>query len=243
MNDLTGKVAWVTGAARGIGRETARVLAEHGAKVIGADLNIDNMKKTAEELAAMGLDVIPLQLDVENPDSIREVAEIIRKEYGGVDILVNNAGINNNTPIPRMTLEEWDRTINIDLRGTHLCSQAATVQMMEKQGGRIVNIGSLAAQVGGLKVSPDYSAAKAGVVCLAKAYARFGAQYGITANAICPGFIETDMTMGRDDPSSVLIGRLGTPLDIANAVYYLVSDLGAYLTGATIDVNGGLLMR
>lgn len=243
MTDLTGKTAWVTGAAQGIGAAITRILAEHGARVVGADLNLANMQKTADAMCAEGLNVVAQQLDVADPQSVLNGAAQIEKEYGGVDILVNNAGINNNTPIPEMTVEQWDRLMNIDLRGAHLCSQAATIQMMKKHSGRIVNIGSMAGQIGGLKVSPDYSAAKAGAICLAKSYARFGAQYGITANAVCPGFIETEMTKGRDDPSSVLIGRLGTPTDIAKAVYFLASDLGSYLTGATIDVNGGLLMR
>ena len=241
--DLQGKVALVTGAAQGIGEGILKVLAEHGAKVIGADLNAETMKKTAGKYSAAGLDVVAMQLDVSDPDAITRAAEMIEKEYGGIDILVNNAGINSNTPIPDMTVEEWDRLIDIDLRGVHLCSQAAVRQMMKKGGGRIINIGSMAGQIGGLKVGPDYSAAKAGSICLAKSYARFGAPYGITANAVTPGFIETEMTKGRDDPKSVLIGRLGTPSDVANAVYFLASDLGAYLTGATIDVNGGLLMR
>ncbi len=243
MNDLAGKTAWITGAAQGIGEAVSRILAEHGATVVGADLNLEAMQKTADRMQAEGLDVVAQRLDVANPQSILDAAAEIEAKYGGVDILVNNAGINNNTPIPEMTVEQWDRLMNIDLRGAHLCSQAATIQMMQKHAGRIVNIGSMAGQIGGLKVSPDYSAAKAGVICLAKSYARFGAQYGITANAVCPGFIETEMTKGRDDPSSVLIGRLGTPLDIAKAVYFLVSDLGSYLTGTTVDVNGGLLMR
>lgn len=243
MTDLKGKTAWITGAAQGIGEAITRILAEHGAKVVGADLNLEAMQKTADRMTAEGLDVVAQQLDVANPQAILDAAAEIQAKYGGVDILVNNAGINNNTPIPEMTVEQWDRLMDIDLRGTHLCSQAATIQMMKKRWGRIVNIGSMAGQIGGLKVSPDYSAAKAGAICLAKSYARFGAQYGITANAVCPGFIETEMTKGRDDPSSVLIGRLGTPLDIAKAVYFLVSDLGSYLTGTTVDVNGGLLMR
>lgn len=241
--DLNGKTALVTGAAQGIGKAIVLKLAEQGALVIGADMNIDAMNVTAKKMCEDGYHVVPIKLNVIEPDSINEVANLIEKEYGGIDILVNNAGINNNTPIPDMTVNMWDMVVDIDMRGTHLCSQAAVRQMMKKRWGRIVNIGSMAGQVGGLKVSPDYSAAKAGAICLAKAYARFGAEYGITANAVSPGFIETEMTKGRDDPKSVLIGRLGTPRDVANAVYFLVSPLGEYLTGTTIDVNGGLLMR
>lgn len=243
MNDLQGKVALVTGSAQGIGKAIALLLCEHGATSVIADLNMAAAEKTAAEFKALGHSAVAMEIDVADPDSITATIGKIGTELGGVDILVNNAGIISATPIPEMTVEQWDRTINIDLRGAHLCSQAACRQMVEKKWGRIIFIGSLAGQVGGLKVGPDYSAAKAGAICLAKSYARYGARLGITANAVCPGLIETPMTAGRDDPNEVLIGRLGTPEDIAKAVYFLVSDLGDYITGATIDVNGGHLMR
>jgi 3-oxoacyl-[acyl-carrier protein] reductase len=133
--------------------------------------------------------------------------------------------------------------IDINLKGVHLCSQAVVREMEKRRYGRIVNIGSLAGQVGGLKVGPDYSASKAGAICLAKAYARYGAKHGINANAVAPGFIETDMSRGRDDPSEVPVNRIGTPEDVARVVYFLVSALSDYVTGTCIDVNGGLLMR
>lgn len=243
MKDLKGKTALVTGAARGIGKAVAKLLAQHGANSIVADVDISEAKKVVDEFHKGGLDAAAVKLDVADPDAITEATDWIWEKFGGIDIMVNNAGINANVPIPEMTIEQWDRVVDIDLRGTHLCSQAALKHMMKKGGGRIVNMGSMAGQIGGLKVSPDYSAAKAGVICLAKCYARFGAQYNITANAVAPGFIETEMTKGRDDPGSVPVGRLGTPEDIANTVYFLVSDLGAYITGTTIDVNGGLQMR
>ncbi len=147
------------------------------------------------------------------------------------------------SPVPEIKLEEWDRIININLRGTQLCSKEAIKEMVKQRYGRIVNIASMAGQIGGLKVSPDYIAAKAGILGLTKAYARYGAKYGINVNAVSPGFIETDMTKGRDDPNSVPVGRLGTPEDVANAVYFLSSPLSDYITGTTLDVNGGLLMR
>lgn len=243
MDDLKGKVALVTGSAQGIGKATAQLLCEHGATCVIADLNLPAAEKTAAEFKEMGLSAVAMRLDVASPDSITEVIDQIGTDLGGVDILINNAGIISDTPLPELTVEQWDRTINIDLRGAHLCAQAACRQMIKKQWGRIVFIGSLAGQVGGLKVGPDYSASKAGAICLAKSYARYGARQGITANAVCPGLIETPMTAGRDDPNEVLMGRLGTPEDIAKAIYFLVSDLSDYITGATIDVNGGHLMR
>ncbi|MBD3305372.1 SDR family oxidoreductase [candidate division KSB3 bacterium] len=244
MQDLKQRVAIITGAARGIGAACAKVLAEHGAAVVIADINLAGAQETAKLFASQGYTAMAVEVDVMQKESIEQMVAATLEKFGKIDILVNNAGINNATPIPDMTLEEWDRLIDLDLRGVHLCSQAVLKTMMANRYGKIVNIASLAGQVGGLKVSPDYSAAKAGVICLAKSYARFGGQYGITANAVAPGFIETEMTRGRgDDPSSVPLKRLGTPEDVANAVYFLASPLSDYVTGHTIDVNGGLLMR
>jgi NAD(P)-dependent dehydrogenase (short-subunit alcohol dehydrogenase family) len=243
MQDLKEKVAIITGSARGIGAACAKVLAEHGASVVIADINLQGATETASNFNAQGYTAMAVEVDVMSKESIDKMVAATLGRFGKIDILVNNAGINNNAYIPDMTIEEWDRLIDLDLRGVHLCSQAVIKHMMANRYGKIINIASLAGQVGGLKVSPDYSAAKAGVICLAKAYARFGGQYGITANSVSPGFIETEMTKGRDDPSEVPLGRLGTPEDVANAVYFLASPLSDYITGHTIDVNGGLLMR
>jgi len=241
--DLEGRTAIITGSAQGIGAATAELLAGHGAAVVIADINADGARAKARELAGRGFQALALELDVRQKSSIDAMVSATLDRHGRIDILVNNAGIADKTPIPDMTVERWDRLIDLNLRGTHLCSQAVITHMMERGFGRIVNIASLAGQVGGLKIGPNYTASKAGIVGLAKAYARFGAPYGITANAVSPGFIETEMTRGRDDPSEVLLGRLGTPGDVAKAVYFLVSPLADYITGTTIDVNGGLLMR
>jgi 3-oxoacyl-[acyl-carrier protein] reductase len=240
--DLKGRVAIVTGAAQGIGRACARFLCEHGATCVIADVSFAAAKKTAEDFSEEGLAAYAVRLDVSDPASVKEcVAEVVSR-FSRVDILVNNAGVKNSYDAVTLPPEEWDRVIDVDLKGTHLCSQACMKIMMEQRFGRIVNIASMAGEVGGLKVGPDYSAAKAGAICLAKSYARYGAKYNVTANSVCPGFIETEMTQGRDNPGEVPIGRLGTPLDIAKAVYFLCSDLADYITGANIDVNGGLQM-
>jgi 3-oxoacyl-[acyl-carrier protein] reductase len=244
MKDLQDRVAIITGAARGIGAACANVLAEHGASIVIADVNLAGARETANAFEEKGYTVMAVEVNVMSKDSIEKMVAATLERFGKIDILVNNAGINNNAPIPEMTLEEWDRLIDLDLRGVHLCSQAVITHMMQNRFGKIVNIASLAGQIGGLKVSPDYTAAKAGVIGLAKAYARFGGPYGINSNAVSPGFIETEMTRGRgDDPSEVVLRRLGTPEDVANAVYFLASPLSDYITGHTIDVNGGLLMR
>ena len=241
--DLKERVAIVTGAARGIGAAIASLLAERGAAVVIGDINFKGAQVKAKELADRGFQALAVEVDVMDEASIERLVRSAVDSFGRIDILVNNAGVNNNTPIPDMTVEQWDRIIDLNMRGTHLCSKAAIKEMIKNSYGKIINIASMAGQVGGLKVSPDYTSAKAGIIGLAKAYARYGAQYGITANAVSPGFIETEMTRGRDDPKSVPLGRLGTPEDVAKAVYFLASPLADYITGTTIDVNGGLLMR
>jgi 3-oxoacyl-[acyl-carrier protein] reductase len=240
--DLKDQVAIVTGAARGIGRATAVLLAEHGASVVIADVDVEGAEETASSLRDRSLEAMAVAVDVSDVES---VASMVRKTLGAlgrIDILVNNAGIIDSKTALEVSEAEWDRVIDVNLKSAHLCSQAVTREMMKKGYGRIVNIGSVAGQVGGLKVGPDYSASKAGVICLAKSYARFGAKYGINANAVAPGFIETDMNRGRDDPSEVPVNRLGTPEDVAKVVYFLVSPLADYVTGTCIDVNGGIFM-
>jgi 3-oxoacyl-[acyl-carrier protein] reductase len=241
--DLKDRVAIVTGAAQGIGKATATLLARHGARVVIADLKVEAAAATAAELGREGLTATALSVNVADPASVDAMVAATVARWGRIDILVNNAGIIDSHMAPDVTPEDWDRVVDINMKGVHLCSQAACREMVKRQYGRIVNIGSLAGQVGGLKVGPDYSASKAGAICLAKAYARYGARHGITANAIAPGFIETDMSRGRDNPNEVPVGRLGTPEDVAKVAYFLVSELADYVTGNTVDVNGGLLMR
>ena len=237
---IDGQVAIVTGGAQGIGRAIAGLLAEQGAKVAIADIN----EKTATAAAGeLGAEAMAVALDVADKASVDAMVASVMKRWGRIDILVNNAGIIDSHMALDVTEADWDRVVDINMKGVHLCSQAVTRVMMERKYGRIVNIGSLAGQVGGLKVGPDYSASKAGAICLAKSYARFGAKHGITANSVAPGFIETDMSRGRDNPSEVPVNRLGTPQDVARAVFFLVSPLADYVTGCCVDVNGGLLMR
>lgn len=240
--DLKDQVAIVTGAARGIGRATAALLAEHGASVVIADVDGEGAEETASSLRDRSLEAMAVAVDVSEGESVESMVRRTLGTLGRIDILVNNAGIIDSKTALEVSEAEWDRVIDVNLKSAHLCSQAVTREMMKKGYGRIVNIGSVAGQVGGLKVGPDYSASKAGVICLAKSYARFGAKYGINANAVAPGFIETDMNRGRDDPSEVPVNRLGTPEDVAKVVYFLVSPLADYVTGTCIDVNGGIFM-
>lgn len=241
--DIKGKTAIVTGAARGIGAAVADLLSEMGALVVIADIDVKNAGLFAQELRNKGRSAYEQFADISDMDSIESMVEQTLQHSGKIDILVNNAGVIGSKSVHELELEDWDRLIDINLRGTFLCSKIVIREMIKNRSGKIVNIASLAGQTGGLKAGPDYSASKAGIISLAKSFARYGAPYGVNVNAVSPGFIETEMTKGRDDPNSVPIGRLGTPLDVAKAVLFLVSPLADYITGATVDVNGGLLMR
>lgn len=243
MLDLTGRTAIVTGAGRGIGETIVRVLADHGAAVVVADINQDAAHTVAASISEKGGSAISLYCDVTDPDSIEALFRGSIDRFNAIDVVINNAGIANFKPAPEVTVEEWDRVIDTNLRGVHLCCQQAVKHMAERRSGKIVNIASMGGQLGGLKVAPDYTASKAGVIGLTKSYARYGAQFGINVNAVSPGPTETDMAAGHFDPSMAPLGRLGTPLDIAKAVLFLASDMADYITGATVDVNGGILMR
>lgn len=243
QDDLYGKIAIITGGARGIGLASARLLAEHGATVVIADMRFELAQESSYALAAEGLDAIAMELNVKDPESVERMAEAVMERCGRIDILVNNAGIVDATPMLELTVEAWDNLIDINLRGMQLCTQACLRRMLDQGSGKVVFMASRAGEMGSPKVAPSYSASKGGALALAKAYALYCAPYNINCNAIAPGYIETDMTKGRDDPKSVPIQRLGTALDVAKAVYFLCSDLSDYITGAVIDVNGGLYIR
>lgn len=243
--DLTGKTALITGSARGIGMESARMMAEAGATVVISDINAEGAEKTAAAFRADGLDAVAFQVDVSSEQSIKALIDNAVRTRGRLDILVNNAGILDPTPIPDMTAEKWDRMLNINLRGAQFCSQHALPHMIKAgPGGRIVNLSSQAGQLGGFLAGVHYTAAKGGVLALTKGYARYCAPYGINVNCVSPGFMLTDMTKDRENnPDIIPLKRLGTALDAAKAVFFLVTSLSDYITGATIDVNGGYYLR
>ena len=242
--DLSGKVAIITGAAQGIGFATAQLFCDCGCTAVIADLNLEKAEAAAAELNAAGGSAIALLVNVIDPASIQALVERVVARFGRIDILVNNAGIVDSTPIPELSLEGWDKVIDIDLRGTHLCSQAVLPQMKQQNSGRIINLASQAGQLGGWKAGVNYSSAKGGVLAMTKAYARHCAPWQITVNAVAPGFITTEMTAGRGDSADeVPLRRLGTALDVAKAIYFLACDLSDYITGFTVDVNGGYFMH
>jgi 3-oxoacyl-[acyl-carrier protein] reductase len=163
--------------------------------------------------------------------------------FGRIDILVNNAGIFSYTRIEDCSESEWDRMMAVNLKGTFLCSQAVMDEMKKQKFGRIINFGSLAGQVGGLVASAPYSASKAGVMCLTKSFARVLGEYGVTVNSIAPGIVDTEMAKNHPDMTAQIpLGRKATPEEVANAVLFLASEEGRYLTGVTLDVNGGIRM-
>ncbi len=244
MGNLEGRTAIVTGGGSGIGSACCEVLAEHGAEVVAADINLKGASETAEKIQASGGKAWAAEVNIADEASIENLMKQVYEKSGHIDILVNCAGILDPTRIPDMTVERWDRMMNINLRGTFFCSQKVLPYMEKEKKGAIVNITSQAGQVGGWKAGINYSASKGGILAVTKALARYCGPLGIRVNDVAPGQIATAMTAGRGDtPEGIALGRLGTAVDVANAVYFLASDLSSFCTGMTIDVNGGEFMR
>ena len=240
---LKDQVAIVTGGGQGIGRETCLVFAGEGAHVIVAEQNLATAESVVEEVQALGVRSLAIQTDVANRDSIRSMVVQTLDAFGWIDILVNNAGIFSYTRIEDCSETEWDQIMAVNLKGTFLCSQTVMETMKKQKCGRIINLGSLAGQVGGIVASAPYSASKAGVMCLTKSLARVLGEYGITVNSIAPGVASTDMAKNHPDMTPQMpLGRVAEPREIANAILFLASDEGSYVTGATLNVNGGIFM-
>jgi NAD(P)-dependent dehydrogenase (short-subunit alcohol dehydrogenase family) len=252
---LKGKAAIVTGAARGIGRAIATALAREGASVTVVDLNADGAENAAAELRQAGLAAYGAQADVTHKPSVDRLVQETLSRTGRIDVLVNNAGVVSNTPLLDLGEEEWDRTIAVNLKGVFVCSQSVARVMAGQKSGRIVNISSLAGKVGA-PGQAAYCASKHAVLGLTKVLAIDLAPYGINVNAICPGNTETEMmryvftkraeSRGQtfDDLAQGILaktplGRFGQPDDVAQVVLFLVSPASAYVTGQTIDVDGG----
>jgi 3-oxoacyl-[acyl-carrier protein] reductase len=247
MMDLKGKVALVTGGAQGIGKITALLLARNGADVAVSDINMEGALETVGEIEGLGRNGLALEGDVSNTaDAERIVAKTV-EQLGSIDILVNNAGITRDRLLLRMTEEDWDAVLNVNLKGTFNCTKAAVKHMVKRKSGRIVNIASVVGEMGNAGQA-NYAASKAGIIGLTKAIAREYAQRGISVNAIAPGYIETPMTEALPEKvkeqlkGQIPMARLGTPLDVANAIYFLVSDASSYITGQVLNVNGGIYM-
>ena len=246
--DLSGKVALVTGGSRGIGREIAIELARHGASV--AISYVNNEEKAVEvvkEIQKFSVKGMCIKADVSKEEEVKKLVDAIKDELGTIDILVNNAGINRDTLLIRMNTQEWDQVIDTNLKGTYLCTRLVAKDMIKKRYGKIINIASVAG-VAGNYGQANYSASKAGVIGFTKAVAKALASRGINVNAVAPGLIETDMTQALKEEvketliKSVPMGRLGSPKDVANLVVFLASDKSDYITGQTINIDGGMIM-
>ncbi len=244
---LKDKVALITGGAQGIGLTIAQSLAGDGAHVVLGDVNLDGAEKSVEMLRSQGWSASAVQLNVADTEQVRSVFDSISKEFKPVDILVNNAGITRDGLAMRMKEEDWDLVLNINLKGSFLCSQQAAKQMMKQRQGTIVNISSIVGVMGNAGQA-NYSSSKAGLIGLTKTMARELAPRNITVNAVAPGFIDTEMTRVLDEKvrgkliEQIPLARLGEPEDIADCVSFLVSDKARYITGQVINVNGGMLM-
>jgi len=247
MISLKEKVAVVTGASRGIGREIALVLSRAGAAIVAADIMADLLKGVIDEIIAGGGRALAVAADVTKFDDCQNLADAAVKEFGRLDILVNNAGITRDNIILRMKDEEWQKVIDTNLKGAFYCIKAASRAMMKQRSGRIINIASVAGLLG-TAGQANYAASKAGVIALTKVAAREFASRGITVNAVAPGFIETDMTRALSEEvrtaslNMIPLARMGVPADVANVVLFLASDLSAYVTGETIRIDGGMAM-
>jgi 3-oxoacyl-[acyl-carrier protein] reductase len=244
MIDLTGRVALVTGASRGIGAAIAKTLAAHGATVV-ASARGSNAGATVAEIVAAGGKAEAASLDVTDPASVETVVSGALARHGRIDILVNNAGIARDQLLMRMKREDWDAVIATNLTAAYTCAQAVLRSMIKQRGGRIINISSVVGQMGNAG-QVNYAASKAGLIGMAKALAREVASRGITVNVVAPGLIDTDMTralgVGTSETwtAQIPLGRLGTPQDVAWTVCFLASDEAAYITGQVVAVNGGM---
>jgi len=245
---LKNKVALVTGSGRGLGRSIAEKLAEEGVNIAITDINFDLANKTAQEIAdSYKVKTIAYQHDVSSDLSTQEVIKSIIKDFNSIDILINNAGITRDMLLMSMKLDDWNLVLNINLTGAFLCTKYVSKQMLRQRSGAIINIASVVGLMGNVGQA-NYSASKAGLIGMTKTTAKELARIGVTANAIAPGYIESDMTAQLSDKANkdmldrIPVQYYGKPNDVANAVLFLVSDKAKYITGQVLNIDGGMIM-
>jgi 3-oxoacyl-[acyl-carrier protein] reductase len=247
MFSLKDKVAIITGASQGIGRDTALALAAAGAKVAVAARNEEKLASLVQEISAAGGEGFAVKMDVADGEQVKSGFKKVIEKFGRLDILVNNAAITRDGLAVRMKPEDWDAVLRTNLTGAHYCIQQALSTMMRARAGRIINIASVVAQMGNAGQA-NYVAAKGGLIGLTKAIAMEIASRSVTVNAVAPGFIETPMTevlpdkVKEDMKTRIPLGRMGTPREVAAAIVFLASDEAGYITGHVLDVNGGLYL-
>ena len=245
---LKGKTAIITGSGRGIGRAIALAMAEQGANIVVNDVNMESADEVVAEIEAMGRQAIAVKADVTVEEQVKAMIETCINRFGKLDILVNNAGIIQTAPVTEIDGKDWDRVMEVNLKGVFLCCKAALAPMKAQHGGKIINIASVAGKRGGgLLGNSCYSASKGGVIAFTKSLARESGPFGINVNAITPAFTDTEMTrsIAPDKKEFIIkmlpLGRVGQPSDIAGAVCFLASSMSDYMTGEIMDVDGGLM--
>ena len=247
MYNLNNKVAIVTGASRGIGLEIANKLSQSGANIVLIGRNIDSLRLVEPKIQSNGVKVLSVALDVSDFDSFNNTIKKVHEKFGGIDILVNNAGITKDNIIMRLNENDWDDVININLKGCFNGMKAVSRPMIKSKFGRIINITSVIGLIGNSGQS-NYAASKAGIIGLTKSISKELGSRNITVNAIAPGYIQTEMTQNLNDElkkdllESIPLQRFGKPEEIADLVCFLASDKASYITGQTLNVDGGMVM-
>jgi len=243
---LENKVAVVTGGARGLGKEDALIMAKEGADIVVVDIDKEGAAQTAIEVGEIGRRSMAVAIDITDTQSVHDLADRVKKEFGGADILINNAAtMDNLAQIEKMKDSLWQRDLNINLTGTYYCTKAFFPHMRKKNWGRIINMASVAGTLGGFGQA-SYSTTKAGIIGFTKSLALEGARFGITCNAIVGGLIDTPITSSMPEEmrkrilKRIPMGKLATPMDVANAIVFLASDKANYITGVALNVTGGL---
>ena len=244
--DFSGRTAVVTGGAKGIGKGCCELLAQSGAQVVVADMNFSGAQNVAKTLTEQGYSAAAVQVDVSSVAEVRRMIKTAADTFGGVDILINNAGILHTTPIEEITEQEWDKIVAVNLKSVFFATQAALPYMKKKGYGKILNLSSLAGRNGGIANGLGYSATKAGIIGLTRGFASRLAKDGINVNAIAPGSTDTGIldTLSpqkiKELTAKIPLGRFGKTEEIAQAAVFLCSDAASFITGAVLDVNGGM---